>query len=44
VALHNQNSPHSSLASALAYMLLVAVLLLYWLYDRLLGIDNLKLG
>jgi putative spermidine/putrescine transport system permease protein len=33
-----------SLAAALASLLLVAILLLYWLYDRLVGIDNLKLG
>jgi len=33
-----------SLAAALAAILLGAVLLLYWLYDRLIGIDNLKLG
>ena len=33
-----------SLASALSAMLLVGVLVLYWLYDRLIGIDNLKLG
>jgi putative spermidine/putrescine transport system permease protein len=33
-----------SLASALSAMLLVGVLILYWLYDRLIGIDNLKLG
>ena len=33
-----------SLAAALAAMLLVAILLLYWLYDRLIGIDRLKLG
>ncbi len=33
-----------SLAAALAGMLLVGVLLLYWLYDRLVGIDKLKLG
>jgi len=25
-------------------MLLAAVLVLYWLYDRLIGIDNMKLG
>jgi putative spermidine/putrescine transport system permease protein len=25
-------------------MLLGGVLVLYWLYDRLIGIDNLKLG
>jgi putative spermidine/putrescine transport system permease protein len=33
-----------SLAAALAAMLLAAILLLYWLYDRLIGIDRLKLG
>lgn len=33
-----------SQAAALAAMLLVGVLLLYWLYDRLVGIDKLKLG
>ncbi len=33
-----------SLAAAIAGMLLVAILALYWLYDRLIGIDRLKLG
>ena len=33
-----------SMAAALAAMLLAGVLLLYWLYDRLIGIDKLKLG
>jgi putative spermidine/putrescine transport system permease protein len=33
-----------SLAAAIAALLLASVLLLYWLYDRLVGIDNLKLG
>jgi putative spermidine/putrescine transport system permease protein len=33
-----------SLAAALSAMLLLGVLVLYWLYDRLIGIDNLKLG
>jgi len=33
-----------SLAAAIAGMLLVAILILYWLYDRLIGIDRLKLG
>ena len=32
---------HSMLGLAL---LLGAVLLLYWVYDRMVGIDNLKLG
>ena len=33
-----------SLAAAIAGMLLAAILLLYWLYDQLVGIDRLKLG
>lgn len=33
-----------SLAAALAALLLAGVLVLYWLYDRLVGIDRLKLG
>jgi putative spermidine/putrescine transport system permease protein len=33
-----------SLAAALAAMLLAAILLLYWIYDQLIGIDRLKLG
>jgi putative spermidine/putrescine transport system permease protein len=33
-----------SMAAALSAMLLVGVLILYWLYDRLVGIDRLKLG
>ena len=40
---HMDNS-NWSLAAALAAMLLAGVLVLYWLYDRLIGIDNLKLG
>ena len=33
-----------SLAAAIAGMLLAAILVLYWIYDRLVGIDRLKLG
>ena len=33
-----------SMAAALSAMLLAGVLILYWLYDRLVGIDKLKLG
>lgn len=33
-----------SMAAALSAMLLAGVLVLYWLYDRLVGIDKLKLG
>lgn len=44
IAFHMQNSLNWSLAAALATILLAVVLLLYWLYDRLVGIDNMKLG
>jgi putative spermidine/putrescine transport system permease protein len=44
IAFHMTKSLNWSLAAALAAILLGAVLLLYWLYDRLIGIDNLKLG
>jgi len=44
IAYHMQDSLNWSLAAALAALLLAGVLVLYWLYDRLIGIDNLKLG
>jgi len=44
IAYHMQDSLNWSLAAALAALLLAGVLILYWLYDRLIGIDNLKLG
>jgi putative spermidine/putrescine transport system permease protein len=44
IAFHMQRSLNWSLAAALAAILLAAVILLYWLYDRLVGIDNMKLG
>lgn len=44
IAFHMQKSLNWSLAAALAAILLACILILYWLYDRLIGIDNLKLG
>lgn len=44
IAFHMQRSLNWSLAAALAAILLGAILLLYWLYDRLVGVDNMKLG
>jgi putative spermidine/putrescine transport system permease protein len=44
IAFHVNKSNNWSLASALAAILLIAILLLYWLYDKLVGIDKLKLG
>ncbi len=41
---YHMSKSNWSLAAALAALLLAGVLLLYWLYDRLIGIDKLKLG
>jgi putative spermidine/putrescine transport system permease protein len=32
------------LAAALGAILLAVVLVLYWAYDKIVGIDNVKLG
>ncbi len=44
IAYHMQRSLNWSLAAALGGILLAIVLVLYWLYDRIVGIDNMKLG
>ena len=44
IAFHMQSSLNWSLAAALGAILLFGVLILYWLYDRLIGIDNMKFG
>ncbi|MBY4679045.1 ABC transporter permease [Marinobacterium arenosum] len=44
IAYHMQTSLNWGLASALGGLLLAAVLLLYYLYNRLVGINNLKVG
>ena len=33
-----------ALATAMAAVLLIAVLVVYWLYNRIVGIDNMRLG
>ena len=33
-----------TIPAALGFVLLVATLILYYVYNRLIGIDNLKLG
>ena len=43
IAYHMQKSLNWSLAAALGGILLAGVLLLYWAYDRVVGIDNMKL-
>jgi putative spermidine/putrescine transport system permease protein len=44
IAYHMQKSLNWSLAAALATLLLGGVLVLYWLYNRVVGVDNMKLG
>ena len=44
IAFHMQKSLNWGLAAALGTVLLACVLLLYWLYNRVVGLDKLKLG
>lgn len=44
IAYHMQQSLNWGLASAMGTILLVAILTLYWVYDKLVGVDNMKMG
>jgi len=44
IAYHISSSLNWGLAAALGSILLALVLILYWAYDRVVGIDNVKLG
>jgi len=44
IAYHISSSLNWGLGAALGSILLLLVLALYWLYDRIVGIDNVKLG
>ena len=44
VAYHMQRSLNWGLAAAMGTILLVMILLLYWIYDKIVGIDNMKMG
>ena len=44
IAYHISSSLNWGLAAALGSILLVVVLVLYWAYDKIVGIDNVKLG
>ncbi len=44
IAFHISTSLNWGLAAALGAILLVVVLMLYWAYDKIVGIDNVKLG
>lgn len=44
IAYHISSSLNWGLGAALGAILLAVVLLLYWAYDKIVGIDNVKLG
>jgi len=44
IAYHISSSLNWGLAAALGTILLVVVLVLYYVYDRIVGIDNVSLG
>ncbi|MEM1428609.1 MAG: ABC transporter permease [Pseudomonadota bacterium] len=44
IAFHISSSLNWGLAAALGTILLAVVLILYWVYDRIVGIDNVSLG
>lgn len=44
IAYHISSSLNWGLAAALGTILLAVVLVLYWAYDKIVGIDNVKLG
>ena len=44
IAYHISSSLNWGLAAALGAILLAVVLGLYWAYDKIVGIDNVKLG
>jgi len=44
VAYHMQKSLNWGLAAAMGSLLLSAILILYWIYDKIVGVDNMKLG
>ena len=44
ISYHMKFSLDWSFASAMGLMLLVGVLVIYWIYDKLVGVDNIKLG
>ena len=44
IAFHMQNTLNWGLAAAMGVILLAGILILYWLYDKIVGIDNMKMG
>ncbi len=44
IAYHISSSLNWGLGAALGVILLAVILIFYWLYDKIVGIDNMKLG
>ncbi len=44
IAYHMKTTLDWSFASAMGLMLLTGVLVVYWIYNKLVGVDNIKLG
>lgn len=44
VAYHMQTTLNWGLAAAMGVILLAGILVLYWIYDKIVGIDNMKMG
>ena len=44
IAYHMKSTLDWSFASAMGLMLLTGVLVVYWVYNKLVGIDNIKFG
>ena len=44
IAFHMKSTLDWSFASAMGLMLLAGVLAIYWVYNKLVGVDNIKLG
>ncbi len=44
IVYHMKNSLNWGLAAAMGALLLGAILVLYWVYDRIVGVDKMKMG
>lgn len=44
IAYHMKETLDWAMASAMGSILLVSVLLIYWVYNKIVGIDNIRLG
>ena len=44
IAYHLKQSLNWGLAAAMGVILLIGILILYWIYDKIVGIDNMRMG